>query len=257
MSPSPVSDMQDHPVIGCTSFRRRVDKPSSFELVGIKRSYVEAIVAAGGVPLLIPIGLGAAQIEFLFQRIDGLLLPGGGDVDPSCYTDDARHSTLRGVDRARDELEIFMAQTAVSQGKPVLAVCRGQQVFNVALGGTLWQDLGSQMPAAIRHDHVPGHLRSFLQHDVSVLPDTKLACILASDRVQVNSLHHQGIRHLASELAATAYAPDGLIEGVEVPGHPFAVGVQWHPEELIHDDPAMLNLFRSLVEASGQALVDP
>jgi putative glutamine amidotransferase len=211
---------------------------------------VDAVVSAGGIPLIIPVGLSEPDMKALFERIDGLLLPGGGDVEPGFYTDDEPHASLRGLDDGRDQLEIFMAREAVSKQKPILAICRGHQVFNVAFGGTLWQDLNTQVSSEIVHDHVRGNPRFHLQHRVDVRHDTKLAHCLASDRVGVNSLHHQGIRELAPELVATAVAPDGLIEGVEVPEHPFALGVQWHPEDLIHDHESMLALFEGLIEAA-------
>jgi putative glutamine amidotransferase len=220
-------------------------------MLGISETYVKAVVAAGGIPLFIPVGLGDEDLRTVFSRVDGLLLPGGGDVDPALYTGEQPHTTLRGLDNLRDGLEMYMARAAVDLVKPVLAICRGHQVFNVALGGSLWQDLGSQMPGAIGHDHPAGYPRNLLQHQVEVRTDSHLARCLASDRVSVNSLHHQGIRDLAPGLVASAIAPDGLIEGVEIADHPFAIGVQWHPEDLVWDDPAMLSLFRGFVEAAS------
>jgi putative glutamine amidotransferase len=125
------------------------------------------------------------------------------------------------------------------------------QVLNVALGGSLWEDVELLMPQAMHHEHVHSHPRNHLAHNVTVEPDSLLAKQLGMTETAVNSLHHQGIRRLAADLRATAVAPDGLIEGVEVINHPFALGVQWHPENLIHNAPHMLGLFRGLVEAAA------
>lgn len=251
MSPLQFSAAGRRPIIGCTTFRRATDRQQSGYIVGISETYVKAVMAAGGIPLLIPVGLSHEDLWSMFNEIDGLLLPGGGDVDPAIYTDEQPHVSLRGLDNLRDDLELSMAKAAVEQGKPVLAICRGHQVFNVALGGTLWQDLSSQMPDTIGHDHPDGKPRNLLQHRVEIKSDSLLARYLAGDSVSVNSLHHQGIRQLAPGLLASAIAPDGLIEGVEIEDHPFAIGVQWHPEDLIWDDPAMLSLFQGFVEAAG------
>ncbi len=249
MKSSSISGEIRRPIIGCTSFCKLVDNR---EVLGLNKTYVDAIVAAGGVPLLIPVGLSESDQRAIFNLVDGILLPGGGDVLPRFYTEERPHDTLRGLDENRDQLELFMAWISVKQSKPVLAVCRGHQVFNVALGGSLWQDISSQMPNANGHDHPNGLPRNHLLHKVNVLPGTKLSKYLTGDQVYVNSLHHQGIKELAKDLVATAFAPDGLIEAVELPGHPFAIGVQWHPEDLIHDDPQMLDLFKGLIEAASQ-----
>ena len=242
---------QKRPLIGCTTYRKTADQNPPIDLFGLMPTYLEAIVAAGGIPIMIPLGLSDQDLQLIFERVDGLLLPGGGDVDPEFYHGQA-HVSLWGIDRDRDRVEFFLARAAVTRPKPLLAICRGHQVFNVALGGTLWVDVSSQMPNAIKHDHFGVHPRNYVAHDVKLQPDSKLSLCLGRDQTDVNSLHHQGIRDLAPELTAVAVAPDGLIEAVEVVGHPFAVGVQWHPENLIHDDPAMLALFEGLVTASNQ-----
>jgi putative glutamine amidotransferase len=155
-----------------------------------------------------------------------------------------------GIDTERDETEFFMARAAVQQKKPLLAICRGIQVFNVALGGTLWEDIPDLIPGALRHNTLPEQPRNFLAHTVAVQPGSLLARQLNTTSTWVNSLHHQAVRDLAPELVATACSPDGLIEAVEVPQHPYALGVQWHPEQLIADDPKMLCLFEGLVRAA-------
>jgi putative glutamine amidotransferase len=213
-------------------------------------SYIDAIVEAGGLPIMIPLGLGEEELRLIFGRIDGLLLPGGGDIQPRFYhgRDDV---TMWGIDEDRDRVEFFLVRAAVDERKPVLAICRGLQVFNVALGGTLWGDIPSQRRDSVRHDLFNVFPRNHLAHTVDVAAGSVLGRQLGRETTPVNSLHHQGIKELAPELRAAAVAPDGLIEAVEVAEHPYALGVQWHPENLIHDDPAMLRLFSGLVEAAA------
>jgi putative glutamine amidotransferase len=199
---------------------------------------------------LIPLGLNSTDLPVILQRVDGLILPGGGDIDPVAYHGGV-HEKVRGVDSDRDRVEIDLAREAVRTAKPFLAICRGHQILNVALGGTMWEDLASQRPDFIRHDYFGVGERTDRPHTVHVRKGSRLSLILNSEEIPVNSLHHQGLRKLAPELSVSATAPDGLVEGVEIEGHPFAIGVQWHPENLVKVDPAMHNLFKSLVEASA------
>jgi len=214
-------------------------------------SYMEAISAAGGVPLMIPLGLTEEALLTILDRVDGILLPGGGDIEPDFYRGKS-HVSIGGVDRERDRTELILSRAAVKYRKPILAICRGIQVLNVALGGTLWEDIGSMVPNALEHDLTNGTPRNHLSHPVQIRPDSDLAKIIGKTECQVNSIHHQAIRDLAPELMVTAHAPDRVIEGAEIPDHPFAIAVQWHPEILIGDDPAMLALFRALVRAAAQ-----
>ncbi len=239
------------PLIGCTTYHKTVDQNPPLEVFALMPSYVRAIQTAGGLPVLIPLGLSDAELEGLFERLDGVLLPGGGDVDPTCYGGRPEHPTLRDIDEARDHTELRLARLATARQKPLLAICRGLQVFNVALGGTLWEDIRSDKANAIAHDYFRTYDRDYLAHEVTVKPGSRLEAALQADCVRVNSLHHQGIRHLAPELTASALAPDNLIEAVEVSGHPYAVGVQWHPENLLQVVPQMLGLFTGLVQAAG------
>ncbi len=238
------------PIIGCTTYRK-ISKDTDVPLYGLMTSYVEAIQAAGGIPLLIPLSLQADDLETILTRVDGIVLPGGGDIDPQYYGS-MWHQELRGIDPDRDRVEIFMAQAIAAQKKPLLAICRGHQVLNVALGGTMWEDIASQKQDAIKHDFYNQGQRNDLPHEVFVEPDSLLAQALGRTTTPVNSLHHQGVRDIAPDLRVTAVAPDGLVEGVEIKNHPFGIGVQWHPENLIYDDLAMLGLFKALVAASSQ-----
>jgi putative glutamine amidotransferase len=243
-------DMAARPIIGCTTYHKVADQDPPIHVYGLMPSYIQAIRKAGGVPLLIPLGLDYAELEVLFQSIDGLLIPGGGDVDPRNYQGNADHPTLRDIDEMRDWVELTLIRRAVAESKPVLAICRGLQIFNVALGGTLWEDIESEMPGAMAHDYYQQHERTYLAHEVALEPASLLAHTLRADKVAVNSLHHQGIRQLAPQLCAAGRSADGLVEAIEVPGHPYAIGVQWHPENLLETAPPMLNLFTGLVAAS-------
>lgn len=240
---------EKRPIIGCTTYRKRISQRRPIEVYGLMPSYTDAITAAGGTPLLIPLGLSTDVLEGILDRVDAVVLPGGGDVEPEVYGGQL-HTALWGLDPERDRTELFLGRLAVRKQKPILAICRGIQVFNVALGGTLWEDIGSMVPGAIRHDAPDGRPRNYLAHSVRLEGDSLLAGRLGRGEHQVNSIHHQAIRELAPELIVTARAPDEIIEGVEVPGHPFAVGVQWHPENLVASNPAMLALFEGLVEAA-------
>jgi putative glutamine amidotransferase len=148
-------------------------------------------------------------------------------------------------------MEIQMVGDAVHEGLPFLGICRGIQMINVALGGTLYLDIADQHPEAIKHDYFPDFPRDQLSHAVKIDPASRLAKILGTHETQVNSLHHQGVDRLAADLRATSYGPDGLIEGVELSDHPFGIAVQWHPEWLTAHQ-SMRNLFRALVEAAAR-----
>lgn len=239
------------PLIGCTTYHKVADQNPPIEIYGLMPSYVRAIQAAGGIPILIPLGLNQAELHAIFDRIDGLLLPGGGDIDPVNYRGDSQNPTLRDIDEQRDWIEIELVRQAVAQEKPVLAICRGLQIFNVALGGTLWEDVQSQMPQAIIHDYFHRDTRDYLAHPIEIRAGSRLHQTLQTNSVRVNSLHHQGIRDLAPPLVASGVAPDQLVEAVEVPGHKFAIGVQWHPENLLEVAPVMRSLFTGLVAVAS------
>jgi putative glutamine amidotransferase len=238
------------PIIGLTTYRKIASQKIPVPLLALMPSYVEAVAAAGGVPVMIPLGLSEDALSDLLDRFDGLILTGGGDVAGEVYGSE-HPELIFDVDTDRDRVELFLARQAIDRKMPLLAICRGHQVLNVALGGTLYEDVTVWMPGAIKHDFFGVFPRNHQAHTVDVVPDTRLAAVVGQAELCVNSLHHQGIRDLAPDLRATAHAPDGLIEGVEATGHPYALGVQWHPENLIHDDPVMLSLFRGLVEAAA------
>lgn len=241
------------PVIGLTAehFSSGYFAEPDRGVQGVLGTYIDALLGAGGLPVLIPLSLTDADLRALVERLDGLLIPGGGDVDPAYYGQ-APHPQLGEVDPDRDRVELAAVRLALASGQPLLGVCRGAQVMNIAQGGTLVQDLPSQHARALRHAHpVKDFPREHLAHPVQIEEESLLARSLGKPIVQVNSRHHQAIQAVAPGLAVVARAPDGVIEGIEQPGHPFALGVQWHPENL-QALPEMKALFVRFVEACAR-----
>ena len=217
---------------------------------GVGQSYCRALELAGGAPVLIPLLDDEQTIPDIYKRLDGLLLAGGGDIETHHFGQ-KRLAKLGGVDRPRDRVELWLTRRAFADDLPVLAICRGVQMLAVALGGTLIQDIPTQIPGALRHDWHAGHARNYLGHEIMVERQTRLADILSAERTGVNSLHHQSVQEAPPALRVTARAPDGVIEAVEAPEKRFVLGVQWHPEELIGDDPRMARLFGAFVKVAA------
>jgi putative glutamine amidotransferase len=235
------------PLIGVTSnYTPAKDGKMGTNCVG--EAYIQAVLRAGGLPVIIPAAVTRQDLSALFQRLDGLLLTGGGDINPNRF-DGAPHPRVYDIDERRDEQEIDLVRMAAENGKPFLGICRGIQVINVALGGTLFTDISDQLPGAFKHDHYPDTPRDYLAHPVSVTPGSKLAKILGGEAFDVNSLHHQGTDRVAAQLSPVAFSTDHLVEAVELPGHPFGLGVQWHPEWLQAYEPQR-QLFQALVKAA-------
>jgi putative glutamine amidotransferase len=240
------------PTIGIVSRKDQSATWQGHELYGQGRSYVRSVALAGGAPVIIPLELSEAAWCSIYGRLDGLLFPGGVDVDPATYGQEP-HSRLGQVDPALDQAELILAQWALEERLPVLAVCRGIQLINVAAGGTLYQDLPAQLPGALPHAcGAPTYPRDFRAHTVHIEPGSRLAKVMGTTECKTNSRHHQAVQDVAPGFVVTARAPDGVIEGIEHQEAPFVVGVQWHPESLAERDPQMLALFEALVEASQQ-----
>jgi putative glutamine amidotransferase len=237
------------PVIGITT--RKDFSRTGLPVVMLQQPYIKAIVQAGGAPVLIPSDLPEEGWRALYQRLDGILLTGGGDIAVERFQG-GDHPKVADVDEARDVIELGLARSAADGGKPFMGICRGLQLTNVALGGTLYTHIPDQVPDALTHDWEDPDIykeRTHLAHSVRVEEGSRVAEILGEPIVQVNSLHHQGIKDLAPALKAVAYAPDGVIEAVELPDHPFGIAVQWHPEWLIDQEP-MRRLFKAFVAAA-------
>jgi len=235
------------PLIGLTTTLRQ-DIPGIM-LAGLRQTYIQAVVDAGGLPVLIPPGP-QDVLYATFARLDGLLLPGGWDVAPAEYGE-LPHPKLGKIEPERDALELALCRRALAEGKPMLGICRGIQVMNVAAGGTLYQDIPSQYATTICHATDQNMPRGHIVHDVLVEPSSRLAALVGDGALPVNSWHHQAIKVLGQGLVISARADDGIIEGVEAPEHPFAVAVQFHPEDLYEIDDRVRRLFAGFIAACG------
>lgn len=217
------------------------------------QTYVRVLARLGAYPLLVPLlPHDPNTLAGIYELLDGIFLTGGVDMDPACYGE-ARHERCDTPDPARDWTEMQLIRWSLRDGKPILGVCRGVQVLNVTCGGSLYQHLPEMLPT-LKHDYFPNPANSFsrdyLAHDVRIEQGTLTYQLLGCETLAVNSMHHQGIKKLAQGLRPTAYAPDGLIEGVEGP-QGFVVGVQWHPEELVENYEPQRRLFGAFLDASG------
>jgi putative glutamine amidotransferase len=221
-------------------------EPAQQEMaLGMK--YLRAIEVAGGVPVVVP-PLQPSALEPFLDRIDGVCLSGGPDLDPIAYGE-LKHASLGPTWSELDEFELLAARAADARGLPVLAVCRGLQVLNVARGGTLHQHLPDVVGERINHrQNRPGTEST---HWVTLTPSSRLGQIMRRSRTKVNSFHHQAVATLGEGLTVTARAADGSIEGIEAPDRDFVLGVQWHAECLIERSEHRA-LFRAFVEASGR-----
>ena len=228
------------PLIGISAYDF-TGKPEGFYL---PRSYVDGVRAAGGRPVILPPG--GDDANHVLELVDGLVLSGGGDVNPNRYGGPA-HDSIYHVSHERDDFEIRLVELALERDFPMLCICRGLQVLNVALGG----DLHAHLPDAVgdRISHRDPE-RNPTRHGASVEPTSRLAEILGVKTLDVTSRHHQGAKRVAKDLRAVAWAEDGVIEGLEHESRRFCVGVQWHPEMAL-DDPSQQRLFSALVAASG------
>jgi putative glutamine amidotransferase len=213
-------------------------------------SYARAITDAGGAPLMIPSIADEEALAALYEMLDGLLLTGGPDIDPARYGHE-RHPRTDGGDAAMEHAEVYLAQRALRDGLPVFGICRGIQTLNVVAGGTLYQDVADELRTPITHP-ADTNGRDYLAHEVRITEGTRLGRVVGRSEIKVNSLHHQAVRDVAPGFVAVAEAPDGVVEAIENPALPFALGVQWHPEELYRRDDSAANLFRAFVAAAAR-----
>jgi putative glutamine amidotransferase len=219
----------------------------------MNQRYSRVVAAAGGLPVMIPLLDDEDTLRALYDRMDGVLIPGGVDLDPATYGETALPTCGR-LDPARDRVELMFARWALDERKPLFGLCRGLQILNVAMGGSLYQDIAAQRTDAIKHDYFPtaGYARDHLAHPVTVTSGSRLDAIVGTAPLRVNSMHHQAVKDLAPGLVATAVAPDGVIEAVESTGSQFVLGVQWHPESLTERDPRMHRLLTGFVGAASR-----
>ena len=238
------------PIIGVTSDYNGGDRPEfggKIPTCFLRDRYVHAIEATGGIPLILPpLEAPSKSARSILDRIDGLLLTGSGpDIDPALYGERQRFR-FKTMDPKRFSLERALIRQAMKRAMPILGICGGMQMLNVAAGGSLYQDLKGQMPKAMAHQRggKPAHM-------ISVKRGTLLSKILKRDQLRVNSAHHQGVKQVAPGYVVNAEAPDGVIEGIEAIDYPFVLGVQWHPEFLNPDDRSEI-LFKAFLRMAAR-----
>lgn len=241
----------NRPLVAITPSTQKKGVEFSDQSISLSFCYPHAIEQAGGAPLVAPLTTDRTTLDRLLDSVDGLMLTGGGDVDPNCYGTNlppCLKKTLGGVDARRDEMEIYLAREAHRRGIPVLGICRGHQVLNVALGGTLIADIPTQVGQAIHHSRLDR--KNDAVHDVTIQPGTKLARIFGRRTLSVNSSHHQAVDQPGEGLRVSARSADGVIEGIETGDASFTIGVQFHPERMVENHPLIRKLFAAFVEKS-------
>jgi len=227
------------PVIGITT-----DVRQDGENI-LKNTYVQAVIRAGGLPMIVPVGL-EEDVEQLIEMFDGLLLSGGNDINPMLFNEEP-HEYLGVVSPSRDSSELELARRMLKTGKPILGICRGIQVLNVAVGGTLYQDLYKQNDSPILQ-HIQKAPNTHCSHYVQLDKGSLLESIAGSERIQVNSYHHQSLKEVPSDFKVTAVASDGIVEAIESTDEQFVLGVQWHPEALsAAGDAVSLRIFERFI----------
>ena len=233
------------PLIGLT-ISRSTDDVSTTQL-SIPEAYAQAITKAGGVPILIPLGLTEDALQRIITRLDGILFTGGGDIHPERYGGTMTNQ-CQSVDADRDRIEIFLLRQIIQAPKPFLGICRGCHIINVGLGGTLYTDISTDRPKSQEHRR---SRRDMFAHPVKIKGGSQLAQVIGAEDLGVNSRHHQAIQKLAAGLTAVAVAPDGIIEAIELPDYPgfFGLGVQWHPEDMLEYKPER-DLFRAFIQTA-------
>ena len=239
------------PIIGVTpdfNAGNRKDMGGKEPTYFLRARYMKAIEDAGGIPVVLPLLSNRAGWRQVVAHVHGLLVTGSGsDLAPELYGERQRHKFAR-MSRERATMELGIAKAAYRADVPMLGICGGMQSINVALGGTLYQDIAAQLKTPI--DHLPSHPATKTSQSVQIAPGSLLRRIAGKARMDVNSSHHQSIKKVASNLAQTAVAPDGVIEAIEAPDRAFILGVQWHPEFLYERDPVERRLFTALVRAA-------
>jgi putative glutamine amidotransferase len=218
------------------------------------QAYLTAVTQAGGIPFLIPLNLETHALRRLYDLAAGIILAGGGDIEPARYDQaPVEGVVLSNVQPARDETEITLSRWAAAEGKPTLAICRGIQLMAVAAGGSLCQDLPLLRPEATLHQYAymgeGSNPDDYLAHEVELSLTSRLARILQRPRLWTNSLHHQAVEHVPPPFEIAGCSSDGVIEAIELPGHRFFIGVQWHPEILLHKQEEARLIFRGFIEA--------
>lgn len=211
--------------------------------------YMIGLEKSGATPLMLPLTDNPEELEYFAKTCDGILLTGGNDVAPAMYGE-ADSGKCGYICELRDKMEARLFRLALKYDKPMLGICRGHQIMNVCLGGTMWQDLPSERPSDVIHHMDYPYDRS--SHEINIVKSTILHDIVGKDRIGVNSCHHQAIKELSPKLRVMAAADDGIIESVCMPDRNFVVGVQWHPEFSYLKDPISMKIFAAFVKACGK-----
>jgi len=238
-----------NPVVGITSFCD-CEKDKKYDKV--RCSYINAVYRAGGLPVIIPPFDNNKHLEKYIELIDVLVLSGGEDINPIFYGED-KLLDIKNIDKNRDKWELAFFKKAYELDMPILGICRGMQVINVSLGGTLYQDIDQQIDCNSPHrpvDLIKKRNLEYVHHKIDILRNTKLENILCSKELLVNSHHHQAIKDIGSDLKISARSECGIIEAVENKDKGFLLGVQWHPEDLIENYNCFNNLFNALISAA-------
>lgn len=232
--------MSHAPLIGLTTYGRGENNR-----YGLPAEYVDAVRRAGGIPVLMPPG-GRAPNDWL-ESLDGLILSGGGDIDPARYGG-SQHEALYNIDHERDAFEFALVEQALARRMPLLGICRGMQMLNVHLGGSLHEHVPDVYGETLAHRAPP---REPTPHPLRIAAGTRLASLLGREEVLAASWHHQAVKALGRGLVPVAYAPDGLVEALEWPEYPWLLAVQWHPELTAASDPGQQGLFDAFVAAAA------
>ena len=233
------------PIIGITTGYAEDGRPTC----ALPAAYVDSVLLAGGLPVLLPPVEGEGLVGRLLDRVSGVLFAGGADVDPAAYGAEPHRKTAL-LHPRRNSFELALARLAARRSVPMMGICLGCQMLNVALGGTLYQHIPDQIASPLPHS--PGQPGERVYHQVTIDPNSHLAAILGTTALEVNSSHHQSIRGLAPELRAVAWSRDGVIEAAEARDQRFIVAIQWHPENLAAERPQHRALFEALVAAARE-----
>lgn len=212
--------------------------------------YINAVMLSGGVPLVMPNIEGEENIDAYVRLADGILFSGGEDVHPKYFNERINADNLKICDR-RDSFEMKLVENVLPLGIPLLGICRGMQLLNIAAGGNIYQDIGAQYQTVMKHSN-PDSGKADIIHKVRVVEDTTLCDLYGGGMKGVNSFHHQAVKDLAPVFKASAYSEDGLVEAYEMEGDRFLIGVQWHPEMLFEKHPEELRIFESFIESAKE-----
>jgi putative glutamine amidotransferase len=239
--------MSDSPLIGIPAYSLPDLKNPGWFYYANRQQDLQAVQAAGGCPILLPTLIKLDQIPALLHRLDGIYLAGGGDIDGDLLGL-PHHPLIQSINRQRDEIELSMARLARQRAMPIIGICRGCQIMNVAAGGSLVIDIPSEITNALQH--TPYENQKFITHTVNLVEGSQLASIHGAANLTVNSYHHQSAGKPGVGLIYSAHAPDGVVEALEASDHPFYIGVQWHPERSVGNPPEINKIFEAFIQAA-------